>query len=379
MQVDRSKFSGGEDLFGGVVEANLSGWLVGIPGASKTMVALGMSARGTRGLAPGDFKGTPFNVLYVSIENRFNRSIGPRFDAAKGDFARFFHHDKVIPLPTEMATLRRLIRKHKARLCFIDPIKDHLDHGVYTNQAKSGDFLVQIEKLAEDTECAIICIDWPSKSAKKGDLSNSGNQSFTGKPRQILQVGRLSVDEWVVGTSKVSEGTPFTGWVYTMEPIDLDIIDAKTGRPIMTARVKWLRPARPSEVMRARQQIDLEEDPGLTDLLEYMAPGGDGVVAEFKTKDLLTWMVNSLVVNTEKKGRALLKGCGAAGYIERIPGTGKGADSGPTWKITDLGVLKLAPDEESVEAVMEKLFPSMDPEPLPQQLALPPTSPHSGT
>lgn len=378
MQVDRTKFSGGEDLFGGIVEANLSGWMVGIPGASKTMVALGMSARVTRGMAPGDFMGTPLNVLYVSIENRFNRSIGPRFDAAKGDFARFHHHEHVIQLPSEMAELKRLIRKHKARLCFIDPIKDHLDHGVYSNQAKSGDFLVRIEKLAEETQCAIICIDWPSKSAKKGDLSNSGNQSFTGKPRQIIQVGRLSLEEWVVGTSKVSEGTPFTGWVYTLEQIDLGLVDSRTGRPIMSARVRWMRPARPAEVMRARQQVDLEEDPGLMDLLEYMAPGGDSTVTEFPTKDLLTWMVNSLVVSTEKKGRALLKACAAAGYVEKIPSTGKGANQTPTWKITDIGVLKLAPDEESVEAVMEKLFPSMDPEPLPHQLALPPTSPHQG-
>jgi hypothetical protein len=42
-----------------------------------------------------------------------------------------------------------------------------------------------------------------------------------------------------------------------------------------------------------------------------------------------------------------------------------------TWKLTDVGVLKLAPSDEETEGAIEALFPPMGPEPLPRQHALP--------
>jgi hypothetical protein len=377
MQHDPSKFSGGEYLFEDVLEADLSGWLVGNPGISKTMVALDMAAGLTLGLLPGDFVDEPINVLYVSIENRFNRSVGPRFAAAQGDFTRFFHHDAVIALPSEVAKLKKLIRQRKARLCIIDPAKDHFDHGVYSSPSKSADFLVQIDALSAETHCSILCVDWPSKSAKKGDLSNSGNQSFTGKPRQIIQVGRLSLEEWVIGTSKVSEGAPFTGWIYTMDPYDLGINDAKTGRPIVPRRIRWLRPAKASEVMRAREQITLDENPHLDDLLAFMAPSGDNTAEEFVTKELLSWAKNVKGIG-EKKARELLRACAAAGFITQIADRTPEKTFDVRYRIADVGTLRLAPDEESVEAIMEKKFPSRDRKPLPGQPALPPGPPQQG-
>ena len=373
MKVDRTKFSGGEYLLEDVLETDLVAWVTGNPGVSKTMVMLDIAAGSTLGLMPGDIT-DPINVLYISIENRFNRSVGPRFDAAQGDWSRFHHHNEVVFLPSEIGKLRRLIRKHKARLCIIDPIKDHFDHGVYSSATKASQFLAKLDTLAEQTECAIVCVDWPSKSSRKGDLSNSGPQSFTGKPRQIIQVGRLSLDEWVIGTSKVSEGSPYKGWIYTMEPYDLGLIDAKTGRPIVPRRIKWKHPAKPADVLRAREQINVEEDPNLVELLEFMAPDGDGSAVDFETKDLVTWMKHVLMIG-EKKATSLLKACRAAGYLDQTAGRTDAKTFNVTWKISDLGVLKLAADDESVEAVMEKKFPSRDRKPLPQQPALPPGQP----
>ena len=67
---------------------------------------------------------------------------------------------------------------------------------------------------------------------------------------------------------------------------------------------------------------------------------------------------------------SLLNGARDAGYLDQIHG-GQAEKYAVTWKLTDVGVLKLAPSDEETESAIGTLFPPMNPEPLDRQLALP--------
>lgn len=337
-------------------------FLTGNPGATKSLVTLEFAARLTRGKMPGDLEGQPVKVLYVSVEGGHGRSIGPRFDAAGGDFAFFEHIEEVIMLPSNKDRLEALIKHHQARLVIIDPIKDHFDPNVYASPTRSAHCLGQLLDLAEKYNCTILGVDWPSKSARKGDLSVSGNQAMTGKPRQTLAVGRLSRDEWVVGVTKANDSAAYTGWIYSVEDVDLG--PDEHGTPVRARRILWRRPAQPSDVMRAHEQAKIEEDPNLRALLQYMEGG-----APFTTDDLVVFLNQALLMG-KNKARDMVNAAHGAGYLTQAR-TGKGADFKVTWAISPIGTLKLSADEESVEAAIETLFPPMDVPSMPQRLALP--------
>src|SRR3954452_11299701 len=112
-------FEGVDFLFQNVLEAGIFAFITGSPGSTKTLVALDIAARLTRGKLPGDVTGAQANVVYVSVEGSFKRSIGPRFEAAGGDFRRFKHLEEVIWMPSNIARLERVIHQHKARLVIV--------------------------------------------------------------------------------------------------------------------------------------------------------------------------------------------------------------------------------------------------------------------
>lgn len=390
-----SDFRSHEFLVDRLLLANKLVWLVGFPGISKSLIVLEIAARLTRGKSPGTLKGDPSNVIYVSEEGAFETSIGPRFWAARGNFNRFEHVFEIIDLPGDADAgydrLETLITKHKARLLILDPIKDHLNGGAYGSPTKAARALARLSQMAESKNCTILCVDWPSKSTKKDDFSVSGNQSFTGKPRQIITVGRLSQDEWVVGVTKANESDQWVGWIYA-------VIPAKVGT-IVTRAIEWKRSAEGHEIRKARQQADLEENPNLRQLLQFMNEqwkvpktevdgteiadregnpvmtlmrDDDGaiVMAPFATKDLVNWLNNVRGIG-QKKARALITTAGDAGYLASTVG-GKGEDYAVTWRISPLGIMKLNANEEEAQEAIETFFPSMERRPPKSQTALNP-------
>lgn len=356
------QFQGPEFLVQNLLEAGIFAFITGSPGVTKTLVVLELAARLTQGKAPGD-QTTPIPVIYVSIEGSFARSIGPRFHAAGGNISRFTHVEDVIWLPSQIDRLERLIRKHKARLVIIDPIKDHFDAKVYSDPRITTMSLRPIHAVAERTGCTILGVDWPSKSSRKGDLSVSGNSAFTGVPRQVIAVGRLSREEWVVGVTKANDSAALTGWIYGVEAKEIGV--DRNGRTLTPRTIVWKRQAKPSEVLRAREQASIEEDPSLLALLNLMAAGTD-----FKTDDLLAFLDRTCLIGGTKKARSLLIAARDAGYLMQHQ-QGQGGSYSVTWTITAVGTLRLSMNEESVEEAIEQLFPSMTVKPLNHQLALP--------
>jgi len=344
---------GVEYLADNLLEANLFAFITGAPGVTKTLITLEIAARLTRGLMPGDMFDKPCDVLYISVESSLRRSVGPRFLAAEGDWSRFNHIQKVIMLPSEINKLQGLITKHRAKLVIIDPIKDFFDPKVYASPTKTAEALQPINDLAARTGCTILGVDWPSKSAKKGDLSVGGNAAMTGKPRQVLTVGRLSLDEWVIGVSKANDSAEWVGWVYTTDAKDLG--KGGNNKDVNAWKIKWIRPAKPVEVQNSRAQAVLEEDPNVFALLTFMTPG-----KEFPTATLLDWLKAVQLVG-KNKAYSLLNGCKAAGYLKQITGVDDDNKYQVTWTITALGTMKLNADDEEVEQAIDTVFPSMSP------------------
>src|SRR5262245_32467078 len=97
--------------------------LIGNPNASKTAISLEIGPRVTNGTAPGSLVGIPSNVIYLAGEGAWLKSIGPRFKAADGDWDRFEFRNEVIPIPSELPRLERLIKRYDARLLFLDTVR----------------------------------------------------------------------------------------------------------------------------------------------------------------------------------------------------------------------------------------------------------------
>ena len=361
------KWHGPEMLATNLLEAKLFTYVNGNPGASKSVILLAISARLTRGMMPGDFVSKPLHVLYVSTEGTFLRSHGPRFEVNGGNEKYFHFVNETLHLPSKIDRLKDLIKLYKAKVVIIDPINYHLDPQVHT-WTKTSIELGKIANLCETENCTIIAVDWPAKSRKKGDLSSAGNRAFTGVLRQQLAVGRLNVDEWVIGVSKANDLATEVGWIYSLELVSLGL--GANNKPVSAMRVNWVREAKPFEVRSAFEQAKLEDDPNMRKLLAFMNPPAGVEAVAFETDDILKYLVNAEGMG-QKKARALLNSCETSGYLTSV-GQGKGGDYHKSWTITPSGTMRLAADEESVESAMTTLFPAMDwPAAPPAQLALP--------
>ena len=147
--------------------------------------------------------------------------------------------------------------------------------------------------------CTILGVDWLVEVRQEGRPQRpSGNQSFTGVPRQVLVVGQLNREEWVVGVSKANDSAALTGWIYGLE--GKDIGTGANGKTLTPRKIVWKRQATPAEVLNARQQAEIEEDPNVKELLQFMSTGG-----KFKTDDLVNWLNNVRLIG-KNKGRKLL-------------------------------------------------------------------------
>lgn len=367
MSAPQVQWHGPEMLVDRLLETKLFIWVTGNPGSSKSVIMLAMAARLTRGLMPGDFAGTPINVLYVSTEGTFLRSHGPRFEINGGDFTNFTHLNETLELPSKIERLEEVIVATEAKVVIIDPISYHLDASVHVHTKTTAE-LGKIAKLAEKHDCTIIAVDWPSKSRRKGDMSVPGNRAFTGVPRQVLAVGRLKGGDYVIGITKPNDIAQWLGWVYSMEIVDMGMGANK--KRVTSPRITFKRPAKPSEVQQAHEQADIADDPNMKALLQFMNPSS-GVAAKFETGDLITYLTNTQLMG-KHKARDLVMSCARSGYLEGDSNHLPGADQRQVWWITPIGIMNLGADEESIEAAITTLFPPIDwPGAPPSQLALP--------
>jgi hypothetical protein len=168
--------------------------LVGVPGLGKSMLALWLAARLSRGDLPGDV-GAPADAIIASAEDSPSHTLVPRLLAAGANLDRV-HLVRVardgidvgLTLPDDVGELAARVRDVGARLCIVDPIMAHLAGGIDSHRDHSiRRALAPLHQLAEDAGCAVLPVGHLNK-APTGDIFArvGGSVGLTGAARSIL-------------------------------------------------------------------------------------------------------------------------------------------------------------------------------------------------
>jgi putative DNA primase/helicase len=169
--------------------------LVGLPSFGKTLVAVELSARISRGQLAGDLFGEPAAVLFASAEDSLANTLVPRLAAAGGDLDRVEFvamrraglEDGLV-LPDDVAALEDAVRGRQARLVVIDPLMAHV-HGAVDSHRDHHlrRVLAPLARLAEATGVAILVIAHLNK-APGGDLFSrvGGSIGLTAAARSVV-------------------------------------------------------------------------------------------------------------------------------------------------------------------------------------------------
>ncbi len=155
------------------------GKLVGLggdPGLGKTTVMLDLIARLSRGepMPDGTGGGRPVNSLLLVSEDGLGDTIKPRLVAARADLSRIKPIEgiddgkgNVRPffLPSDLATLEKLIEEHQAGLVFLDPLDSFLDPGTDTNSGPAmRERLQPVIRMLERQGCTLVFLGFLNKS-----------------------------------------------------------------------------------------------------------------------------------------------------------------------------------------------------------------------
>jgi hypothetical protein len=174
--------------------------LVGAGGLGKSVFALYVSARLTRGqpVFPGMASREPIDVLFLTAEDSLAHVVAPRFRLAGGDASRVHTIDMFdieFVLPDSIPMLEAWINRHNARLVIFDPVSAYVEGGKATNTNVDSqlrrEILRPLHALAETTACAILGIAHVNKS-QGGDVATRtyGPRTWTNAARSSLMFGR---------------------------------------------------------------------------------------------------------------------------------------------------------------------------------------------
>jgi hypothetical protein len=186
--------------------------LDGDPGIGKSLLMTQLAASLSQGHPLPDQEGTPtfptgspHVTLMLSTEDGLADTLKPRLDEAGADCSKI----KVLTGWTDttgeehafsfqdMPVLERTLQEHQPRLVVIDPIQAYLGSGVDMHRAnETRPLLEALRRLAEQYQCAIVCIRHPAKSSQgsKALHRGLGSVDFIGAARTGLFVEQHPLD-----------------------------------------------------------------------------------------------------------------------------------------------------------------------------------------
>jgi len=190
--------------------------LDGDPGIGKSLLMTQLAASLSRGNPLPDQEGKPtletggaHTTVMLSTEDGLADTLKPRLDAAGADSSKI----KVLTgwVDTDgtehvftfqhMPILERTLQEYQPRLVVIDPLQAYLGNGVDMHRAnETRPLLEELRKLAEEYQCAIVCIRHPAKSSQGGKAIHRGLGSvdFIGAARTGLFVEQHPSDPGMV-------------------------------------------------------------------------------------------------------------------------------------------------------------------------------------
>ncbi len=169
--------------------------LVGNPGLGKTLLAIDMAARLSRGQLEGELCGAPTDVLVASAEDSPSHTLVPRLTAAGADLARVHlvearvhGQTRGLILPEDVEPLAEQMRATNARLLIVDPFVAHLP--VDLNSWRDQDVrvvLAALARMAEETAAAVLLIVHLKKGHAEEILHRvSGSVGMVAAARSVL-------------------------------------------------------------------------------------------------------------------------------------------------------------------------------------------------
>lgn len=170
--------------------------LEGDPGLGKSFLTAQIAADISTGrLLPGqtaDFEMPPQNVIILSGEDDPEDTIKPRLRSAGADMSRVVVlGDEMNSLePRYIAALREILGQFSAAVFFLDPLSCFFGAEKDMNAANQvRPVMKSLQKLAEDTKCAVICIRHLRKSGGENKVYKGlGSIDFIASVRSVLQV-----------------------------------------------------------------------------------------------------------------------------------------------------------------------------------------------
>ena len=165
--------------------------IFGPPGDGKTMVALDLGARLTRGALWPD--GTlnhqpPCGLVYCSAEDELADTLLPRFLEAGGDPHRAVSlttlgigdAEREIMLPDDISAIEQAVRRVNAKLVVIDPWSGFLSGKLNGNLDQDvRQALRPLKRMAEQAEVAVLIVMHPNKNMGATALYRAGGSLGT--------------------------------------------------------------------------------------------------------------------------------------------------------------------------------------------------------
>ena len=174
--------------------------LTGDPGEGKTLIAMDIASRLTRGepILGDESVEEPVTVVYQSAEDDLYDTLIPRLNAAGADLDRIvFIKDEESTLTLEDERISYTIRKTHAGLLVIDPLQAYLpDGGMLQSAGRMRDILGRVAGLAARENCAVLIIGHLTKRSTDRDLYRSlGSIDIAALARSVLKLERDPRDE----------------------------------------------------------------------------------------------------------------------------------------------------------------------------------------
>lgn len=169
--------------------------LQGDPGCGKTMLALDIAARLSKGqrLPFSDVFLPPMTVLYQTAEDGMADTIKPRLMEARANCQNIrFIDESQDPLCFTDERIEAAIRQTGARLLILDPLSAYIGSEVSLNAANEvrANFRPLYE-MADRTHCAVLIIAHMNKMMGTSALyRTNGSIDVSGAVRSILAVGK---------------------------------------------------------------------------------------------------------------------------------------------------------------------------------------------
>jgi len=162
----------------------------------KSSCTMWMTAQLTKGMLPGEFYGSPRNVMVGAIEDSWVHIILPRLIAAGADLSRVYRVEvaegesegMTLVLPMDIDRLKDEVLRLDVAALIIDPLMSNIDGSLNTNNSREArKALDPLNMMAEQAKIMAIGVCHFNKSSGT-DISSliSGSGAFKDAARSVL-------------------------------------------------------------------------------------------------------------------------------------------------------------------------------------------------